>query len=372
MKRLFTSFASILFLFQLSAQNLIVNPGAESGAPNANGWVAVVDGNNCHFLDGWRHEQNINHFGTANSGSYMFYSGCDNDGHLYQDVDVSGYATAIDAGTAEFTFSAYTRSHDQAGGSTDDNSRIVVEYRDAANTSVLGSFDSGMLSSNTWTQTLDVRNAPVGTRFIRVNLYSYLNTGPSVDGYFDDFSLTTSALLPVELTSFKAYLATGKEVGLTWATASEINNSHFTVERSTDGKNWIKIGQVDGAGNSFERLDYSFIDPAPLNGTSLYRLQQTDFDGTTSYSDIRSVTRRDDLGIKVFPNPASDFLVLEVNEETEAIVEFFNATGKLVLSTQYQGDFRQTFDISTLPKGMYFVKMTATGNPVHSQKITIK
>jgi hypothetical protein len=94
--------------------------------------------------------------------------------------------------------------------------------------------------------------------------------------------------LPVELLYFTADKNDGL-VKLNWVTASEINNDYFVVERSQDGISFYAIAAVDGAGNSNSFNYYSAIDYYPLEGVSYYRLQQFDFDGASSYSEIVTV-----------------------------------------------------------------------------------
>jgi len=88
--------------------------------------------------------------------------------------------------------------------------------------------------------------------------------------------------LPIELISFSAK-SFNNAVQLTWATAAEINNDFFTIERSSDGLNWEIISYVSGAGNSNYVVDYEFTDEMPLEGIAYYRLKQTDFDGQFEY-----------------------------------------------------------------------------------------
>jgi hypothetical protein len=66
---------------------------------------------------------------------------------------------------------------------------------------------------------------------------------------------------------------------LKWATASEQNSSHFIVEKSTDGENWREIANKPSAGNSTEKLYYSFSDDINYLGLNYYRLVQYDIDG---------------------------------------------------------------------------------------------
>lgn len=96
---------------------------------------------------------------------------------------------------------------------------------------------------------------------------------------------------------------------LTWATASELNNSHFVLERSIDAKNWSKIAEIEGAGNSTQRLDYSFKDRMAPQGRSYYRIKQVDYDFMEEYApEVVSLLRSQSAGmgtdeIRLFPNP---------------------------------------------------------------------
>src|SRR5688572_4312066 len=82
--------------------------------------------------------------------------------------------------------------------------------------------------------------------------------------------------LPIELISFTAENTGTNIVNINWTTASEINNSHFIIERSLDAFSWTEIARIDGAGYSNELLNYDWIDEAPSSGTFYYRLSQVD------------------------------------------------------------------------------------------------
>ncbi|MDR2963258.1 MAG: leucine-rich repeat domain-containing protein [Bacteroidales bacterium] len=100
--------------------------------------------------------------------------------------------------------------------------------------------------------------------------------------------VSSVSLLPVELTTFTA-VRSGVSVTIQWSTHSETNNDYFSVERSADGVNFQSIGEVAGAGTTTVAHRYSLIDYAPLTGISYYRLRQSDYNGTLSYSRVLSV-----------------------------------------------------------------------------------
>jgi hypothetical protein len=98
-------------------------------------------------------------------------------------------------------------------------------------------------------------------------------------------------VLPIELLSLAAaYHEQTNSNKITWSTASERLNDHFTIERSADAVNWTIIDKQNGAELSEARIDYVFEDFNFVPGTTnYYRLSQTDYDGTIETFDILSV-----------------------------------------------------------------------------------
>jgi hypothetical protein len=78
-------------------------------------------------------------------------------------------------------------------------------------------------------------------------------------------------------------------VNLYWSTASEKNVDFFTIEKSFDGINFYKVGNVMGAGNSSTLKNYQLNDPEYNGALTYYRLVETDFDGNIYYHGIRTV-----------------------------------------------------------------------------------
>ena len=111
--------------------------------------------------------------------------------------------------------------------------------------------------------------------------------------------------VPIQLASFNA-VPDGQRVKLNWITANELNNDYFTVEKSLDGRTFVFIEKVEGAGTSSRILNYSTIDYSPWSGASYYRLKQTDFDGNATYSKIISVDlgQTGALSFNLYPNPS--------------------------------------------------------------------
>jgi len=166
----------------------------------------------------------------------------------------------------------------------------------------------------------------------------------------------TFSSLPIELLSFDARLE-NKATHLTWQTASERNNDYFSVERSANGIDWSVIETVEGAGSSTELLSYETFDVNPLRGISYYRLKQTDFDGKTSYSEIRTISNTSEL--MILPNPGSGvFYISGLSDRKENTIVVRDITGKAISEMTIQNEMHQ-LDLTQHPAGLYFVTVNA-------------
>lgn len=187
----------------------------------------------------------------------------------------------------------------------------------------------------------------------QVNRTSLPLTAINNDAFYISSTDGTNTPLPVELVSFNAVVE-GDAVKLEWSTASELNNDFFVVERMSASNTGIEIGRVNGQGTVQTSHTYSLYDENPQPGLNYYRLRQTDFDGTFTYSKIISVYVKDtdnSKGLNVYPNPAhNEDLTVEVNDikngETVTVV-IFAAQKSEVFSfrdvNQAEGSFKSDF-----------------------------
>ncbi len=95
-------------------------------------------------------------------------------------------------------------------------------------------------------------------------------------------------LVPTSLLDFSVSEKFGKSL-LQWATATEINSSHFELERSTDGRNFEKLSTIGARGNTNTRIEYQLFDYFPETGINYYRLKIFDKNGQFKYSKIISI-----------------------------------------------------------------------------------
>jgi hypothetical protein len=91
-------------------------------------------------------------------------------------------------------------------------------------------------------------------------------------------SIITNGILPVELLYFEGTKYPEFNI-LRWSTASENNSDYFSIEVSTDGFSWKKIGELKAAGNSNTKMDYLYVHTFGERNIHYYRLLQYDYDG---------------------------------------------------------------------------------------------
>ncbi|MCF0061996.1 T9SS type A sorting domain-containing protein [Dyadobacter chenwenxiniae] len=160
-------------------------------------------------------------------------------------------------------------------------------------------------------------------------------------------------LLPVTLVAFDA-VAEQSQIQLLWTTATEINNDHFKIERSKDGRKFEKIGEVAASSDLTAQKHYQYTDRAPLSGINYYRLKQLDHDGKFAYSKMVRLDFKNGSKFLVFPNPASKAIYVETPYENGNI-QVTDMIGRAVFNTPPTGT-RTYVDIANLPVGMYVVK----------------
>lgn len=175
--------------------------------------------------------------------------------------------------------------------------------------------------------------------------------------------------LPIELTAFSGRSDGTKNI-LNWSTATEKNNAYFIVEKSSDGILFEEFGRIKGAGDSFEKQEYTATDNEINSGVTYYRLKQTDFDETYSYSKVIAVSsdRKNSLNASVMPNPSESGSVnlnFTATNEGTAYLTMYSLTGQIIKSQEIRalkGSNSLDIEVIELSKGMYFFNLLMNDN----------
>jgi len=197
--------------------------------------------------------------------------------------------------------------------------------------------------------------------------------------WFKSFDYTTPVTLPVKLTAFNAVLNNNSnKVDLTWSTASEINVSHFVVEKSTDGINYSDAGVVFAYGTATGKADYKLSDNIANDQAKIiyYRLRSVDIDGKGQLSATRIIRRNSQeenkITILTYPNPVSNELRITVPanwQNKKAVYEVFNSNGQIAKRAETSNSSQtETINVTNLAPGFYIVRVSCEGQ-IAQQKI---
>ncbi|MBT9392700.1 T9SS type A sorting domain-containing protein [Hymenobacter sp. NST-14] len=168
--------------------------------------------------------------------------------------------------------------------------------------------------------------------------------------------------LPVELTQFTAR-SVGPDAELNWATALELNNDRFEVERSQDGRAFVTIGTVAGMGTTAVGAAYSFSDKGVGQQYSrlYYRLRQVDTDGARTYSAVRTLqfATLSRNSVRLYPNPAHHQAQLDLRAlpAGEYHVTVLDGLGRKMREFTASGGVETEVDMQGMPVGSYILQV---------------
>lgn len=401
MKRIFTIIVlNVVFSVAHSQARLVINSGGiinisnnamlviDNPAPNA-----ITRIGSGHIISEGENNRLRWNIGTT-AGSYVIPFGTGTTTYLPLSISTSG---AVGAG--HFIFSTYgtptwqntlympsgiTHMNSDIDGTDNSNhvtdrfyqlnavgyttkptaTNLQFSYLDTEHSVASNNIVESFLQAQRWNPTLEDWNdlTPIGNTNTVTNRVDVLTVTPAnlygwwvlVDNQFP---------LPIALTWFKTTCEQGKNV-VTWETASELNNDYFVVERSIDGVHFVEAGQVESQnGSSNTAQQYQYIDADAPEDISYYRLKQIDYNGHYTYS---SIVRHTCIGtstsiVKVYPNPSSQYVVLDIKELTgDKTVTWYNTQGQEVIQSELLDQGATTtkqYDISHLPQGTYLLQL---------------
>jgi hypothetical protein len=223
--------------------------------------------------------------------------------------------------------------------------------------------------------------APINVLAGQVYMLYVDNFSSTVESFGLIWNLSTPdmldcTVLPVELLHFTGELTATGAVLLGWTTAHERNSSHFVVERSTDGVEFLPIGQMAARGWTESTSNYELYDEAPRVGMNYYRLVQVDLDGRRAHANVVPILV-EGLGARltVVPNPAHEHAEVMLRElPTAARWLVTDARGRLLaLGRMPTGANRFVLPLHTLTPGAYFVQVTdADGGLLETTRFMVR
>lgn len=336
------------------------------------------------------HTGNTTTHGSATAQGYILK---DTSGNIIDAVGYGAFTFPVASGVTSAMWSGNTTAANSGirliGIDNDSstawvNSSVTPQNPNILNANVPQPIPSGLAGFNWYFMgsPIDTNARIVVGPYTTPGIYRYVAEYVNSCGtFYDTVTITATSTVPVTLTSFDA-VKNNNDVMLNWVTASEINNDYFEVQRSNDGVNFEKIGQVDGNGSTTSVSSYAFNDKNVLADFSsvsafFYRLKQVDFDGTTEYSKTVRVSNNilTANNIEVYPNPNNGAfnIMLPANEQSTVQLIIVDRTGRIVeqkMMSLQQGDNLLDLNLS-LSKGIYMILIQQDGISV-SKKFVVE
>lgn len=289
----------------------------------------------------------------------------------------SGQAALIPTGNTQITYLAEGNVFNAPNGVGLNNNMgftsVLLNFSGRNNELLLppGLVQDAAVNSSNYSGLLNAKDAFQQNRFANYDIgcLELNGTGNIISTPVDSNVVGAGKPLQVLSVNFLAInvIKNNGENLLQWKVTNEINIKRYEVEYSTNGINFYTHNTVL-ANNSFTYISNL---PALSNTVFFVKIKVVYFDGSYTYS---SVVKFDNsiTSIRIYPNPASDFIVVDNNSEFKnAILVITNNEGKMVKKQlmQYQ---KQIIDVSNLVLGTYFIHFFIEGELVQTQKLIIQ
>ncbi|MGV3657638.1 MAG: T9SS type A sorting domain-containing protein [Chitinophagaceae bacterium] len=314
--------------------------------------------------------------------AFIFPVGKTNSG--YHPISISAPTSLTDEFTAEYLRpNAYANAPITAkgltsvspceywtlNGTTTSNSAVDVTLFYNELSSCGGGIQSDVVARYNGTNWYDFRASSV-TGELGVNgsvTWNSVTDFTAENGVFTLGASGVNAPLPVKFISFDAK-AEGSGNKLTWKVADQIDVLRYEVERSSNGNQFTKIGEVPAA----DVTTYTFTDRQPAQGAVFYRIKNVDVDGKFKYSTIVSIRNgQAAIVLKAFPLPAKNNITLQHAAAGAKSIIRLNAQDGRTLQTirPAAGTMQTGIDLSALAPGLYLLSFDGGNGTVETLKV---
>jgi hypothetical protein len=198
------------------------------------------------------------------------------------------------------------------------------------------------------------------------------DTGSNITSWSSKSS--SAIILHGSLVNFSA--AYGKNFfDLNWNTIPGQDCNHFEIERSTDGNNFEKVGEVKKSGALSPNESFYFRDNVhptlARNNDLYYRLKEVDANGQATYSKVlitRMYNTRSLASLSITPDPvANDILVnVQLKLRSYIVIKLTDKTGNVVMKKSLKADDEfNTYkldDTHQLQPGLYNLEIIVNSN----------
>ena len=233
-------------------------------------------------------------------------------------------------------------------------------------------------SGDAWVEAITVANDDLNKYYLMlIDNFTADNTSFSFEWNLDGVQLDCTIMLPVELTDFSGKVLNDRNE-LRWTTASELNNSHFEIERSTGGIQFEKIGEILGQGTTSFSTNYLYNDRERPFGTAYYRLNQVDLNGASELLPTIALTNDAHAELmSLYPNPGKGIFAcdLKMKEAKPIGIQVYDLQSRIVSDFRMEmeeGVNHMDINLTDLRPGTYIVVFVDEEGAFATERIILK
>ena len=233
-----------------------------------------------------------------------------------------------------------------------------------------GNNSGGALQGYSVALSADGSTALVGGPYDEIDIETWTKVGAAW------VFVPTNQILAIDQLSIYA-MEKSNGIQVDWISKTETDMDRYEVERSTDGRNFIKQHTTTAIGNSSTGVNYSWLDVSPQQGNNFYHIKAFDKGGMFKYSSVvRVAIGKATSGITVYPNPVegNNFSISFTNMEKGAYqLSLINNQGQILLSRQVEhegGSAAKSIELNQfLAQGIYYLRISKGNVELLTQKL---
>lgn len=184
-----------------------------------------------------------------------------------------------------------------------------------------------------------------------------------------------SNVLPLKLVTFNGKPIGNGNIQLNWVTEQEYDNDFFTLEKSGNAFSFVEIARVEGKNNQIGSNTYSYVDDKPYEGTSHYRLSQTDVDGKRTFFPVISVKKTSaEASVKVYPTLVkNELLKIEFGDVRSLIktIKIIDMNGRVLYKQTGRFQNITTIPYYILNTGLNIVDISCVDDPALNKRVKV-
>jgi hypothetical protein len=211
--------------------------------------------------------------------------------------------------------------------------------------------------------------------------YTFAVTAAAASKAADRFRIVFKPItvLPVVFTSIKATQQSGK-VAVEWAVSNQLNIRQYSIEKSTNGREFAAVGSQAAIGVNGSSQTYTWLDVNPANGINYYRIKSVDANGGFKYTSVvKVILGKGAPSFTISPNPVEGNTVnLQFANQPigNYTIRLVNNAGQILYSSiknHAGGSAAQIMELpSSVAKGAYQLEIIAPDSSRQIQKLLIK